>query len=108
MDLQKLIHEDITTHLKEYYIKTPDANIDHRRVRNISNYFNRIGFSEINSQNMDDYQPGDIICFMDDIGILVNKQGDVYHMGPSEAIIATNYLFQNQIYDHFRIKNLNK
>lgn len=49
LDLQKLVHEDITAHFDAYPArrawgsKKPDVNIDHRRVLNLEAYFTRAG-----------------------------------------------------------------
>jgi uncharacterized protein len=49
IDLQKLVHEDMTKHFDEYPArkawgsKRPDSNIDHRRVLNLETYFTRSG-----------------------------------------------------------------
>lgn len=47
LDLQRLIHEDMTAHFDAYPdrwgLKRPDASIDHRRVPNLETYFARHG-----------------------------------------------------------------
>jgi uncharacterized protein YijF (DUF1287 family) len=49
IDLQKLVHEDMLKHFDEYPSRrvrserSPDANIDHRRVLNLQAYFERTG-----------------------------------------------------------------
>ena len=108
IDLQKHIHEDMEAHFSQYPNKwgltTTDANIDHRRVPNIMKYFERYGCSLPLSK---DFEPGDIICWMlgggaTHIGILLNKNGDVYHnMGP-KAMISKGFLFENEIIGHYR------
>ena len=112
MDLQKLIHEDMVAHFKEYPAKwgaiAPDANIDHRRVPNIMKYFERMGYSKPINRNTNFYEDGDIICWVLDggathIGILLNKDGDVYHnIGPM-AKVDMDFLFQYPIIGHYRI-----
>lgn len=110
MDLQQLIHEDMMSHFDEYPKKwgltSPDPNIDHRRVPNIMKYFERMGYSK----KLDaDYQSGDIVCWelspgTTHIGILLNKNGDVYHnMGP-KASITSNFLFEYPIIGHYNLK----
>lgn len=48
-DLQKLLHEDMTAHFalypKDWGLKKPDRNIDHRRVQNLQTYFKRQGYA---------------------------------------------------------------
>lgn len=112
IDLQKLIHEDMLAHFNEYPNKwgltAPDANIDHRRVPNIMKYFERKGYSKTITQNLNDYKPGDIICWnlkptTTHIGIYL-KNGDVYHnMGP-KATISKNFLFEYKIIGHYNLK----
>ena len=68
IDLQKLVHEDMSAAFSMYPdnwgLKKPDRNIDHRRVPNLQKYFERAGFSIAVTQNAEDYQPGDIVtCF---------------------------------------------
>lgn len=47
VDLQRLIHEDMTAHFDAYpqawSLAKPDTNIDHRRVLNLETYWARIG-----------------------------------------------------------------
>jgi uncharacterized protein YijF (DUF1287 family) len=49
LDLQKLVHEDMLKHFDDYPArkawgqKSPDADIDHRRVLNLETYFTRAG-----------------------------------------------------------------
>ena len=64
MDLQKLVHEDMSAAFSEYPtiwgLKKPDRNIDHRRVPNLRRYFERKGYSLGVSRRKEDYLPGDI------------------------------------------------
>ncbi|WP_204101412.1 DUF1287 domain-containing protein [Occallatibacter savannae] len=49
LDLQKLVHEDMTAHFDVYPARRtwrsrrPDSNIDHRRVLNLETFFQRTG-----------------------------------------------------------------
>ena len=65
LDLQKLVHEDMTRHFEKYPkrwgLKKPDKNIDHRRVPNLMKYFERQGKSRAVSKKPEDYQPGDLV-----------------------------------------------
>ena len=63
VDLQQLVHEDIKENFSKYPIKrhwpnqkTPDTNIDHRRVPNLEIFFSRYGESLPISNNKDDYK----------------------------------------------------
>ena len=68
IDLQKLVHEDMKSNFSKYPrmwgLKTPDANIDHRRVPNLQCYFKRKGYALPVSKNAADYKPGDIVTVM--------------------------------------------
>ena len=65
MDLQKLVHEDMTAEFSAYPsiwgLKKPDRNIDHRRVPNLKTYFKRRGFSLAVTRKVKDYLPGDFV-----------------------------------------------
>jgi len=65
MDLQQLVHEDMTAAFSAYPnnwgLKSPDRNIDHRRVPNLKKYFERKGFSVAVSKKLEDYLPGDFV-----------------------------------------------
>jgi uncharacterized protein YijF (DUF1287 family) len=62
-DLQRYVHEDIVANPKIYGKKTPDTNIDHRRVHNLMKYFERkIRVSPI-TDNPKDYKPGEIVVW---------------------------------------------
>ena len=65
MDLQQLVHEDMTAAFSAYPnnwgLKQPDRNIDHRRVPNLKKYFERKGFSLAVSKKPEDYLPGDLV-----------------------------------------------
>ena len=66
IDLQKLVHEDMTAHFdlypKRWHLPAPDASIDHRRVPNLMVFFSRFGQVLPLTQNPADYQPGDILA----------------------------------------------
>ena len=65
IDLQQLVHEDMTAHFdlypKKWGLKAPDSNIDHRRVPNLRVFFSRFGQSLPVSQDPHDWKPGDLI-----------------------------------------------
>lgn len=65
LDLQKLVHEDMKKNFslypKNWGLKKPDPNIDHRRVPNLMTFFKRKGASLPVTQNPEDYRPGDLI-----------------------------------------------
>lgn len=65
VDLQKLVHEDMTANFHLYPqrwgLKAPDPNIDHRRVPNLEVFFSRFGQVLPITANPADYHPGDIL-----------------------------------------------
>lgn len=67
IDLQQLVHEDMTrdfaAYPTKYGLKQPDPNIDHRRVYNLQTFFNRNAVSLPVSTEGKDYQPGEVIVW---------------------------------------------
>jgi len=65
VDIQKELHEDIKKHFSDYPknwgLKTPDKNIDHRRVPNIQTFFKRRGYSLDINLPLTSFLPGDIV-----------------------------------------------
>ena len=87
IDLQALVHEDLTLNFAAYpqlwCLSAPDSNIDHRRVPNIETYLARRGYRLHASLDAKDYRPGDIIAwnlrgdvgFLPHIGIVTDRTG---------------------------------
>ena len=77
IDLQKEVHEDMKLNFDKYPKKwgllRPDKNIDHRRVPNLMTFFTRHGKVKTVTDNPQDYQPGDIVCW--------NLRGEITHIG---------------------------
>lgn len=65
IDLQKMVHEDMTAHFSKYPrnwgLSKPDANIDHRRVPNLRTFFKRLGCEIPVSKQACDYRSGDVV-----------------------------------------------
>ncbi len=67
MDLQRLVHEDMKTNFsaypKNWGLKRPDKNIDHRRVPNLRTWFKRKQYQVALPAGgaADGFQPGDIV-----------------------------------------------
>lgn len=65
MDLQQLVHEDMkaafSQYPKEWGLRKPDRNIDHRRVANLRKYFERRKWALEVTTNREDYLPGDLV-----------------------------------------------
>lgn len=118
IDLQKEVHEDMKRNFSAYPnlwgLKSPDKNIDHRRVPNLMKYFERHGESLVTSSKPKDYNPGDIVCWnlggaITHIGIVINqKSADgvrykvVHNIGAGQ--VAEDMLFDYKIIGHYRFK----
>jgi uncharacterized protein len=67
IDLQALVHEDMTRAFGAYPhlwgLRAPDSNIDHRRVQNLRVFFARHGKTLPVTSSAKDYQPGDIVVW---------------------------------------------
>jgi uncharacterized protein YijF (DUF1287 family) len=65
LDLQQLVHEDMKRAFSKYPqqwgLKSPDPNIDHRRVPNLMRFFERAGKKLAATKSAADYKPGDIV-----------------------------------------------
>ncbi|HOY70955.1 MAG TPA: DUF1287 domain-containing protein [Methylotenera sp.] len=68
IDLQKLVHEDMAENFrlypKNWGLKKTDKNIDHRRVPNLQIYFKRHWKSLAITQDVAQYQAGDVVTVM--------------------------------------------
>ena len=67
IDLQRLVHEDMRrafhVYPKRWGLKSPDSNIDHRRVPNLAKFFERHGTSIAPTLEGRDYKPGDVVAW---------------------------------------------
>jgi uncharacterized protein YijF (DUF1287 family) len=67
VDLQKEVHEDMRQNFvvypKKWSLKSPDTNIDHRRVPNLQTFFARKGKSLPPAPNSENYKPGDVVSW---------------------------------------------
>jgi uncharacterized protein YijF (DUF1287 family) len=115
IDLQQLVHEDMVQNFslypKQWGLKAPDKNIDHRRVPNLMTFFSRKGQTKAITQNAIDYQPGDIVTWdlgggMTHVGIVINKKASsncyliVHNIGGGQVI--ADCLFKFKIIGHYR------
>lgn len=115
LDLQKLVHEDMKANFplypKNWGLRAPDRNIDHRRVPNLQTFFKRHGKSLPVTENAADYQPGDLVTSLvsgklPHIGIVVpNPHGDsrpwvVHNIGRGPHM--EDVLFAFPITGHYR------
>jgi uncharacterized protein len=116
VDLQKEVHEDMEQHFAAYPakwgLKSPDPNIDHRRVPNLRTFFERKGKSLPITNRAEDYLPGDVVTWdlgggADHTGVVTNLWSDetqnyliVHNMGGGAKV--ENVLFAWRITGHYR------
>src|SRR5438094_495419 len=81
IDLQQDVHEDMKANFSAYPtkwgLKSPDSNIDHRRVPNLETYLARKGKSLTTNNDSENFLPGDVVTWdlgggTDHVGIVVN------------------------------------
>jgi uncharacterized protein YijF (DUF1287 family) len=116
IDLQKEVHEDMrsdfSAYPKNWGLKKPDKNIDHRRVPNLMTYFERQQSKLAVTDQASDYKPGDVVCWnlgggILHIGIVVNKKSVdgkrnliVHNIGAGQVL--EDMLFSYKIIGHYR------
>src|SRR5574344_352708 len=116
IDLQKEVHEDMKLNFNKYPknwgLKSPDRNIDHRRVPNLMTFFARHGVVKKITNNPEDYKPGNIVCWdlgkgITHIGIVSNKKSldkkrylIVHNIG--EGQVLEDCLFEFKIIGHYQ------
>ena len=116
IDLQKQVHQDMKSNFslypKNWGLKKPDTNIDHRRVPNLQMYFQRHGVKLPASKLPGQYLPGDLVTWtvqrsLPHIGIvsdsktLFGKRPLILHnigRGP----VLEDMLFEYPITGHYR------
>ncbi|BBP82495.1 DUF1287 domain-containing protein [Pseudomonas sp. Pc102] len=115
LDLQKVVHEDMRSHFSAYPrnwgLKRPDPNIDHRRVPNLMTWFKRQGMALTPSDQAASYRPGDIVTWdlgrgLQHIGILSDRTGvdgaplALHNIGRGTQ--EEDILFRYRIIGHYR------
>ena len=120
IDLQKEVHEDLRANFDAYPrnwgLRKPDPNIDHRRVPNLMTFFSRKGNVLPVTANEADYSPGDIVTWdlgrgLTHIGIVVDKKASdsnrfliVHNIGNGQELC--DCLFKYRITGHYRYRKL--
>ena len=115
VDLQQLLHEDMSTHFDQYPkswgLSKPDSNIDHRRVPNLETFFTRHGEVLPVTEHAKDYNPGDIVSWrltgsnLPHIGIVSDQKAEsgsykiIHNIGWGPQI--NDMLFEHPITGHF-------
>ncbi len=117
VDLQKAVHEDMTSHFSKYPqswgLRGPDKNIDHRRVPNLQIYFKRQGYELPVSQDPKDYKAGDLVtCIvppnLPHIMVISDRSTDVgcplviHNIGAGAR--EEDRLFEFKLTGHYRLK----
>ena len=121
LDLQRSVHEDMRTHFesypKQWGLRAPDANIDHRRVPNLQRWFERQRWNlEISDRN-EAYQPGDLVTWdlggnVPHIGIVSERRSIfgppliIHNIGRGTR--EDNILFDYRITGHYRPQGLQR
>ena len=115
VDLQQAIHEDMKRHFASYPqqwgLKSPDANIDHRRVPNLMTYFKRQGWELPVTNAGGDYHPGDVVTWTlgggtTHIGVVSDSPGQsaprvIHNIG--QGTQEEDVLFAFKIIGHYRL-----
>lgn len=117
IDLQKEVHEDMkanfSSYPKNWGLKKPDKNIDHRRVPNLMRYFERKQIALTGKWAVPEtYLPGDIVAWRLDggllhIGVVSGKKSGktplmIHNIGAGAK--EENVLFAYTVIGHYRIK----
>lgn len=115
IDLQQRVHEDMRANFSHYPknwgLKKPDRNIDHRRVPNLMTFLRRQHANLPISKRAEDYQAGDIVTW--DLGRGITHIGlvDAERTADGRPLIVHNIgagtkredlLFQYKIIGHYR------
>jgi uncharacterized protein YijF (DUF1287 family) len=115
IDLQARVHEDMKANWdaypKNWGMKGPDANIDHRRVPNLATFFTRHGKALLTGTDPKLYQPGDIVTWrlnsgVPHIGVVTDQRSPsgtpimVHNIGYGAKL--EDVLFTHVITGHYR------
>ena len=107
IDLQEQVHRDMSAAFNTYPnprkwgLSKPDTNIDHRRVYNLRQFFQRRGAAKPVTHNPRNYKPGDVVSWMvgpdlPHIGVVVNKRSKV---DPNRFMVVHNIAHGPQLED---------
>lgn len=118
IDLQKEVHEDMAKNFSKYPkiwgLKSPDTNIDHRRVPNLRVFFAKFGNSKSIETKPELYIPGDIVTWilpgnLTHIGMVVSRKSAdgkryliVHNIGKGQVL--EDCLFKYQITGHYQYR----
>jgi hypothetical protein len=117
IDLQKELHEDMerdfSAYPQKWGLKSPDSNIDHRRVANLMRFFERHQMTvpgKLDAREM--YRPGDIVTWdlgsgILHTGVVSDKSGKRAHLvihNIGAGAVEEDVLFQYHVIGHYRVK----
>lgn len=109
-DLHKLLNEDVKQHPGAYAIRTPDPNIDFRRVPNQNVYFKRHAISLTKDlSKIKQWQGGDIVVYRTHIGIVSDRRNQngvpclIHHYSSHQKNYEQNVLNWDKIVGHYRM-----
>ena len=106
-NFKKMIDADIKKNSEEYNIGEIDSNMDFRRLKNIRVFLDKYTKKiTIDSEEIEKWQPGDIVIYEDDLAIISdkrNKEGIPYIIHHNNRIkYEENTLSKNEIVGHYR------
>ena len=107
IDLQEQVHRDMSAAFHTYPnprkwgLSKPDTNIDHRRVYNLRQFFQRRGAALPITRDPRNYKPGDLVTWMvgpdlPHIGVVVNRRSKA---DPNRYMIVHNIAHGPQMED---------
>jgi uncharacterized protein YijF (DUF1287 family) len=117
LDLQSAVHEDMqrawSAYPKQWGLRKPDPNIDHRRVPNLMTFFQRRGKWLAVTNTPEDYRPGDLVtCTVPpNLPHIMIVSDEVSSIDPARRLIIHNIgqgtcaedrLFEFAITGHYR------
>lgn len=118
VDLQVLVHEDMKAHFSKYPknwgLRRPDTNIDHRRVPNLATFFTRRDGKLAVTRRGADYKPGDVVTWrlssgVPHIGLVSDVRAGntdrylvVHNIGAGAQI--EDVLFEYELTGHYRFE----
>jgi uncharacterized protein YijF (DUF1287 family) len=116
IDLQQLVHEDISAGWSHYPklwgLSRPDSNIDHRRVPNLATFFARRGESLPRTRSARDYLAGDVVTWrltsgVPHIGLVSDRRTEAGHPlvvhNIGRGAVVEDILFHFEITGHYRL-----
>jgi uncharacterized protein len=116
VDLQVLVHEDMKRNFAKYPknwgLRGPDRNIDHRRVPNLATFFTRHGTKLRVTDRAENYKAGDIVTWRLSSGVPhIGLVSDALSRSTKRPLVVHNIgagtqiedvLFEYELTGHYR------